>query len=101
MVGIYSQRRYFILDTKMDVKSYLCRKYRTILDLPANHNIININIHLIDQVCTKVSMTDHTHIVLVRQWCDENFGDNWIYSWGDFYFKNSQDALLFSLAWVL
>jgi hypothetical protein len=88
----------------MDVKSFtatLYRKYRTILDLPANDDPVKIDIRLIDQVCTKVSMTNLTHIALARQWCDENFGDNWIYSWGDFYFKNSQDALIFSLAWVL
>jgi hypothetical protein len=36
----------------------------------------------------------------VRDWCQAHFGDNWTYNFGDFYFKNSQDALLFALRWA-
>lgn len=36
----------------------------------------------------------------IRDWCQDNFGDNWIYEWNDFYFKNELDALMFTLRWV-
>lgn len=35
-----------------------------------------------------------------RDWCQAHFGDNWTYNFGDFYFKNPQDALLFALRWA-
>jgi hypothetical protein len=37
---------------------------------------------------------------LVRDWCQEQFGDYWIYDWNDFYFKNKDDAVLFALRWL-
>jgi hypothetical protein len=36
---------------------------------------------------------------LVRDWCQEHFGDNWIYDWNDFYFHNQHDAIWFALRW--
>lgn len=36
----------------------------------------------------------------VRDWCEEHFGDNWIYEWNDFYFKYEKDAVLFALRWA-
>lgn len=36
---------------------------------------------------------------LVRDWCEEHFGNNWIYDWNDFYFINEKDATFFALRW--
>lgn len=36
----------------------------------------------------------------IRDWCDDNFGDDWIYEWATFYFVNEKDAMLFALKWV-
>jgi hypothetical protein len=36
----------------------------------------------------------------VRDWCQEHFGDNWIYDWNDFYFVHKKDAMFFSLKWM-
>ena len=35
----------------------------------------------------------------VCDWCEDNFGDNWIYEWDKFYFKNPEDATIFALRW--
>jgi hypothetical protein len=37
---------------------------------------------------------------MVRDWCQEQFGDDWIYDWNDFYFVRQQDAVMFALRWV-
>ena len=37
--------------------------------------------------------------VEIRRWCNRNFGDNWIWDWDTFYFKNPEDAVLFALRW--
>ena len=36
----------------------------------------------------------------VRDWCQEQFGDDWIYDWNDFYFVRQQDAVMFALRWL-
>lgn len=36
----------------------------------------------------------------IRIWCQDNFGDNWIWSHETFFFKNQEDATLFALRWV-
>lgn len=36
----------------------------------------------------------------VRNWCQKEFGDRWIYDWNDFYFHNQRDANWFALRWA-
>jgi hypothetical protein len=45
-----------------------------------------------------VSKSDQLH--LVRDWCEEQFGNNWFYDWNDFYFKHEKDAVFFALRWL-
>ena len=33
-------------------------------------------------------------------WCEETFGDNWIWNFSTFYFKYPKDAMFFRLKWV-
>ena len=49
----------------------------------------------------KVSLSETRlqEIHIVRDWCQERFGDNWIYEWDDFYFKHEKDAAWFALRW--
>lgn len=35
----------------------------------------------------------------VRDWCQKEFGDRWIYEWNDFYFHTQRDANWFALRW--
>lgn len=35
----------------------------------------------------------------VRDWCETQFGNNWLYKWDVYYFKHKQDATLFALKW--
>lgn len=35
----------------------------------------------------------------IRDWCEEQFGDNWIYNYNEYYFKYEHDATLFALKW--
>ena len=52
----------------------------------------------------KVSLADNYFVTgemdKVRDWCEERFGDNWLYDWNDFYFKYEKDAVLFALKWL-
>lgn len=32
-------------------------------------------------------------------WCEENFGNDWIWNWNFFYFKHERDLLYFLLRW--
>lgn len=43
-------------------------------------------------------LLDSMHIV--RDWCQEHFGDDWIYNWNDFYFIRKEDAAYFALKWL-
>ena len=36
---------------------------------------------------------------IVRDWCETQFGDRWIYDWNDFYFHTQEDANWFALRW--
>jgi hypothetical protein len=38
-------------------------------------------------------------MVDVRNWCQDQFGDRWIYDWNDFYFHTQEDANWFALRW--
>lgn len=35
----------------------------------------------------------------IRDWCQKEFGDRWIYEWNDYYFHNQRDANWFALRW--
>lgn len=35
----------------------------------------------------------------VLQWCEQHFGNNWIWNWETIYFKREEDKLLFLLKW--
>jgi hypothetical protein len=37
---------------------------------------------------------------IVRDWCETQFGDRWIYDWNDFYFHTQRDADWFALRWL-
>lgn len=36
----------------------------------------------------------------IRDWCEDNFGDNWTYSFTEFFFKYPEDAQLFTMRWL-
>ena len=51
-------------------------------------------------LCTYVRLPDVDHdLEEVRGWCQEQFGNNWIWTFKDFYFKNPEDATVFKLKW--
>lgn len=35
----------------------------------------------------------------VLLWCEERFGNDWVWSWNTIYFKREQDRTLFLLRW--
>ncbi len=59
-------------------------------------------IRAVKENCHKVTLDESIglNLVDVRDWCQHNFSDNWIYQWNDFYFKYHKDATLFSLRWA-
>ena len=42
-------------------------------------------------------LMDQMHVV--RDWCQNEFGNRWIYDWDDFFFHNQRDANWFALRW--
>ncbi len=57
----------------------------------------------VDLVGLQSARTSRELAAQAQQWCQEKFGDNWIWSsptqteYTEFYFANTQDALLFKL----
>ena len=47
-----------------------------------------------------LTVGNYTLLVNMCGWCEERFGDNWLYDWNDFYFKYEKDAVLFALKWL-
>lgn len=35
----------------------------------------------------------------ISLWCEENFGNDWIWNWSTIYFKHEKDKILFLLRW--
>lgn len=38
--------------------------------------------------------------VEILNWCETQFGNNWIHNFDTYYFKNEEDATLFALKWI-
>lgn len=36
----------------------------------------------------------------VMLWCEEHFGNNWIWNWETIYFKREKDLVFFKLKWT-
>ena len=54
--------------------------------------------------CIKKNCYKHQYRGLVAiaeliNWCEQNFGNDWVWNWDVFYFKNQQDLLYFVLKW--
>lgn len=52
--------------------------------------------------CTKVAVSydrPESEFAKMRDWCEEHCGDNWIYNFNVFYFKDPDIATLFALRW--
>lgn len=43
---------------------------------------------------------DDDELKELRNWCEERFGDNWIYSYNRFTFKYESDAVYATLVWM-
>jgi hypothetical protein len=51
-------------------------------------------------VSVQASTVDNGVNCEIRDWCEEHFGNDWIYNWNVYYFKYERDATLFSLRWT-
>jgi hypothetical protein len=70
----------------------------------SSNRLITEAVEHIRKTCTSVSLEHHQnlhsdHLSEVRDWCQDQFGDNWCYDWATFYFKHAEDAVIFSLKW--
>lgn len=48
----------------------------------------------------KIELCSDTAGTEIRNWCESQFGDNWLYKWNDYYFKHEKDANWFKLRWA-
>jgi hypothetical protein len=83
---------------KFDYKS-MRRKYYSLTGIDATSDMM-ISERILDRKSTMVVLSrKDINEFEVRDWCEEHFGDDWIYSWFTFYFKYEKDATLFALRW--
>lgn len=53
-----------------------------------------------DFTCVKLSvLLSSEYLIEIRTWCEERFGDDWVWSINRYFFKDPQHALLFRLKW--
>lgn len=79
-------------------------KYEAVTGKKWNYKGNNLSFFEVRNLTTTVSLPaelkkDLAKLTLIRDWCEDNFGDNWIYDWVDFCFKHEADATLFALKW--
>jgi hypothetical protein len=88
-------------DTCFDYGS-MTKKYQVFTGKNCNYSGNN-DINFIKENFPMVSLEGNQKLAdqmyEVRNWCQEQFGNNWIYEWNDFYFINNEDAMLFTLRW--
>lgn len=56
-------------------------------------------ISCIRNVCYQYQYTGTAQKNELIFWCEENFGNDWIWNWNFFYFKHERDLLYFLLRW--
>lgn len=76
----------------------LCRKYCNILGITEVPDFLSVA--AIKNKCVKVTLPTDSDHVEIRDWCETQFVDDWVYVFEDYYFKNPQDATAFSLRWA-
>ena len=61
-----------------------------------------INVQPVRARNTAVTLSNSSpeYLAPVCDWCEDNFGDDWIYEWTTFYFVNEKDAAFFALKWL-
>jgi uncharacterized protein YycO len=64
------------------------------MDLPHAIHYIESNF------ATVIFNLDNDKLNALRDWCQEQFGDAWIYSYSTFSFKNPRDATHAALVWA-
>ena len=79
--------------------STLTVKYKTITGRPFSQG--EAAQAFLEDVSTVVHVNVDRDMEEVRDWCEDNFNNNWVYSWKIFYFKYPEDALMFKLKWAL
>ena len=72
------------------------KKYRNFAGIEFNYS--HSQMHLV-QHYPNVVIKGNVGTNEVRNWCEEMFGDDWIYNYNTFYFKREEDATLFALKW--
>jgi len=76
------------------------KKYETLTGKPAYKGYFDL-VSIRDK-CACITVGDSWSAdigVEMLNWCEDHFGDNWIYEWNRFYFKNPEDATMFALRW--
>lgn len=87
---------------KFDYDS-LIRKYENFTGKPVYRNNVDLAFIRDHFICVAIGngkISGNTPDIKILDWCENAFGDDWIYEWNRFYFKNPKDATLFRLKWA-
>ena len=76
-------------------------KFENITGQNAGHSALHLEtVKAAGCVSVQAFTTDSEVNSEIRNWCEENFGNNWIYNWNVYYFKHERDAIAFALRWT-
>lgn len=76
----------------------LCDKVHNLTD-GAYESASFDSVAFINKNCYKHQYRGLVAIVELINWCEQNFGNDWAWSWNFFYFKHERDLLYFLLRW--
>ena len=94
-----------IADSKIEViYSTLSEKINIFVPCDLQGNLHVGNLHSANYIRKNypsytIGKCEVTHLEEVLFWCEENFGNNWIWNWTTIYFKYEQDKSFFMLRW--
>ena len=78
----------------------MAKKYENFVGKPAQDDYYDIGVIRQNFTCVTLGDSQNSDIrIAVLNWCEDHFGDDWIYGWNRFYFKNPADATMFRLRW--
>lgn len=79
------------------IEKFICRPWNPMMSI-TGHDLVNKYYAIEVDIGRRVSY-DNVNPEEVRDWCETQFGDNWLYKWDVYFFKYKQDATLFALKW--
>lgn len=92
----------FPVDEKVNAiyDNTMISKMENLLGCKIKNREFNIAMNQIKKTCFSNEYAGKESWKEVVLWCEDSFGNNYIWSWNTFYFKNESDLSCFLLRWM-